>query len=384
MADKQYIKANGVWKEATADYVKVNGVWKMAIAKYVKRNGAWEDATPEPENLYGIVYYRTDNGAGEERKVYLQNATEFASLGFSSSTATATLGAEQIVVKNYNSTATTNVVTGVEIGSQITTLPTRFMSRCMYLERPVNVPSNVTSLGQYFLSYCQNYNLPVTLPNTITTLPDYFMASCSSFNQSITFPSSITSVGNNFMGGCSVFNKAITLSGVASVGDYFMSACLAFNSRVALSSSFTSIGNYFLNACTSYNNTASVATIINRVTTQNATAVTIGNHFMDGCSALDSAGATIYIANSNSSIGTHLFYNCTSLTDFCTFITGSTSGVAPFTASDYSFATDIASASMYSTGIFLNASAYATPAMAAFQSRFPTRNSAPYRKFRTS
>jgi hypothetical protein len=37
-----YIKASGIWKQASAIYVKVSGVWKAATNIYVKASGTWK------------------------------------------------------------------------------------------------------------------------------------------------------------------------------------------------------------------------------------------------------------------------------------------------------------------------------------------------------
>lgn len=176
MAVKLYGSVSGASKEIKKLYGSVNGVSKEIKKLYGSVNGVSKliyttESIPYAE-LYGTVYYKASPSDTTVLSVDLRSVEEFNSLSdpnYNMSIA-ATVGGGSVTVRNSGS----NVIVGVDIGSEITTIPKCFLMACGYFNSPLTIPSNVTSIGNSFMYQCTRMNQPITLPNTLTSIGSVF------------------------------------------------------------------------------------------------------------------------------------------------------------------------------------------------------------------
>lgn len=148
---------------------------------YYIRYIEWE----EPTTQYGYVFYKENPSDTKEKYVELQSLAEFNSLvstqqyNYAWST---TVGEDQITVcsgwknvpaNNYKDPDASNVITGVRIGTDITSIPDLFLYSCVYMEDKYNViiPNTVTTLGRHGFSQLINLNAKVILEDGFVTSP---------------------------------------------------------------------------------------------------------------------------------------------------------------------------------------------------------------------
>ena len=337
MARKLYGSVGGQSKEIKNLYGSINGASRQIVKLYGSAGGVskliYQSITPPPTpSLYGVVYYKANSSSSTVLSVELQSVAECNSLGSEDDDWTASIGGGSVTVSNNS----TNIIVGIDIGTQITTIPDGFLYCCSAFNQPLEIPNTVTSIGEGFMGECDAFNQTITLSNSLTSIGDGFMDVCTSFNQPLTLPSSLTSIGNFFMVSCTAFNQSLTIpSSVTSIGGSFLAGCTAFNQPLTIPNSVTSIGANFMDSCSSFNQ-------------------------------------SLTLPSSLTSIGTYFLYNCNSMTN--TVNVGSLAATIA-TSSNRSFATTSSSAACYTTGITIagaNASAWI--------SRFPNRTSSPYRK----
>ena len=231
---KLYGSVSGQSKEIKKLYGSVGGVSKEIKKLYASVNGQskliYEAASTA---TYGTVYYKASSSATTVQEVAITSLAEFNGLVGTSSASLA-----NVVVNGVTLNATgTNIIVGLEIGSQITSIPDYFLRGCMYFNRPLVLPSGLTSIGANFLYGCSSFNQALTLPSSLTSIGSHFLYICSSFNQALTLPSSLTSIGGSFLYGCKSFNRALTLpSSLTSIGSIFLYNCDAMTSYVNVGS----------------------------------------------------------------------------------------------------------------------------------------------------
>lgn len=183
MAVKSYGSVNGVSKEITKLYGSVNGVSKEIKKLYASVNGVSKLIYEAAASVdYGTVYYKTSSSSSTILSVELQSQAEFESLtgwaGDSSVPAptlnswTASVGGGSVTVSNgYNSTDS-NVIVGVRIGADITSIPIGFLYNCHRLSEPLTIPESVTSIGVYFIANCDNFTGAVNVGSVAATVAD--------------------------------------------------------------------------------------------------------------------------------------------------------------------------------------------------------------------
>ena len=181
---------------------------------------------------YGTVYYKTNPSDTTVQKVEITSLAEFNSLvGTSSSSAFRTV-INGVTLNGQGA----NVVVGLEIGPQITSIPDYFLKSCVYLNQPLVLPSGVTSIGQYFLSGCSSFNQPLTLPSSLSSIGRNFLSTCTSFNQPLVLPSGVTSIGTTFMYNCNAMTSYVNVGSLA--------ATIMSTSNYAFSTTNSTAGSY--------------------------------------------------------------------------------------------------------------------------------------------
>lgn len=317
-------------------YGSANGQAQIVFDRSLSRTNR-----PElPPTSYGRVYYKATSSDTTLKSVELQNVAEFESLCAATSSAytwTATVGATPVVL----SSRSTNCIVGIDIGTEITSIPNYFLYGCSYYKGDLIVPDNVTSIGTYFAGRCGNSSNKLNVVNlgkNVTSIGTYCLT-LSYFepeSSTVILPGEITSIPNNFMYNAYQFNNPIHIPNkVTSIGTYFLSGITIFNSEIIFNSVLISIGAYFLRSCTNFNK-------------------------------------NLMLPPTLTSIGTYFLYQCDSMVSIVNV--GSLAATVA-SSSNYSLSTNSSSAAMYTTGITIAGSTRAN-----WISRFANRTSSPYRK----
>lgn len=228
----------------------------------------------EKPTLYGYVFYKTSPSDTREKYVELQSMTDFNKFQNSSQasypSATVDDGNGGTITLNSRGS---NVVTGFNVGTSITSLPTRFLYNWKYMSHfkigenvttigtyvgcnwgygsgsehlfygSIEIPPSVTTIGNYTFCYINGFNKPITIPSTVTSLPtssDFFSRN-NDFNSPITIESQ-TAVGFNFLNS---FNNTITFGSKCTQVTSFLSYCPIFNQPITFPSTITSIHSSF-------------------------------------------------------------------------------------------------------------------------------------------
>lgn len=316
-------------------YASVNGQTDLILNKSTSRT-----TRPElPPTPYGRVYYKPTTSSTKIESVELQSVAEFESLCSTSSSTyswTATVGATPVTLSSRSSCC----IIGVDIGTEITTIPNLFLYGCSYYYGDLIVPDNVTTIGTYFASRCGNSSNRLNVVN---------------------LGKNVTSLGTN----CLIYSyfqdgSVVTMPGeITAVPNYFMYYAYNFNSPLTISPKVTSIGTYFLGSCQSFNSSI----------TFNPVLTTISGSFLRGASSYNK---DITLPNTLTSIGTYFLYQCNAMS--------STVNVKDLAAtiastSNYTLGTNSSTSAMYTTGIKISGRTRAD-----WISRFPDRTSSPYRK----
>lgn len=316
-------------------YASVNGRADLVLNRSTSRT-----ARPKlPLTSYGRVYYKPTTSSTKIESVELQSVAEFESLCSTSSSTyswTATVGATPVTLSSRGD----NCIIGIDIGTEITTIPDFFLYGCSYYYGDLIVPNNVTTIGTYFASRCGNSNNKLSVVNlgkNVTSLGTYCLAySYFQAGSVVTMPGEITAIPNYFMYYAYDFNSPLTISPKAtSIGTYFLSNCSSFNSSITFNPVLTTIGSSFLRTNTSYNNDITLPT----------TLTSIGAYFLYQCNAMAS---TVNVRSLAATV---------------------------ITSSNYSLSTNSSSAAMYTTGVKI-----AGQTRADWITRLPDRTSSPYRK----
>lgn len=245
-----------------------------------------------PKGAVKSVEVGTDITSIPDRFLYA--CSNLQSVTFSSNSSVSSIGSYFL---GSISSSTTSIAR-IDLPESLRTIGTYFLSSCTAYNQPLAIPTGVTSIGDRFLNPNSSFNSSVTLPTTLTTVGNYFMASCTSFNQPLTIPGSITSLGTYFLSGCTRFNSTITIaSGITSISNYFVNGCTAFNKALTVPEGVTTIGTNFLYRATALNSTVSLPSTLN----------TIGNSFMSSCSKFNQS---LTIPASVTTIGTGFLSSC--------------------------------------------------------------------------
>ena len=173
----------------------------------------------------------------------------------------------------------------VTIQNGITSISSKAFYLCSSLTS-VTIPSSVKSIGDSAFQHCDDL-ASITIPNSVTSIGDSAFDRCSSLT-SITIPSSVTSIGDSAFKGCT----KLTSFSVNSANSYYCSD----NYGVLYNKSKTLLIQYPIG------NTRSSFTIPSSVTS-------IGSSVFYKCSSL----TNVTIPSSVTSIGSSAFYDCTNL-----------------------------------------------------------------------
>lgn len=178
-----YGSVNGQSKELTKLYGSVNGASKLI---YEKQSGP----------AYGIVYYKADSSASTVQSVELQSAAEFNSLCQSmfNTSWTATVGGGAVTVSNNS----TNVIVGIEIGDQITSIGNYFLYFCTSLDWSFTIPSSVTSIGEAFLFQCDAMTGTINVGSLAATIAQSsYWSFGTAYSSAACYTTGITIAGAN-------------------------------------------------------------------------------------------------------------------------------------------------------------------------------------------
>lgn len=209
---KLYASVSGQTKELAKLYCSVNSQTKELIKLYGSVNGVSKliyGGSTGP--MYGIVYYKTNASDPDSaiQSVELQSQAEFESLcgepGSQTLTWSATIGEQQIII---NSSGASNVIVGIEIGRNITSIPNLFLAWCTNFNMDIVIPSNIQSIGDYFMTTCSSFDKTILLQDGLLSIGVNFLANCANFNSDISLPQTLQSIGTNFM----IYPKNMTSS----------------------------------------------------------------------------------------------------------------------------------------------------------------------------
>lgn len=216
---KLYGSVNGQTKEISTLYGSVNNQTKEIKKLYGSVNGQTKLIYEKRAGVgYGTVYYKANASDPDSaiQSVELQSQAEFESLcGKPGSTLTwsATIGEQQIII---NSSGASNVIVGIEIGRNITSIPNLFLAWCTNFNMDIVIPSNIQSIGDYFMTTCLSFDKTILLQDGLLSIGVNFLANCVNFNSDISLPQTLQSIGTNFM----IYPKNMTSSiNVGSLSD---------------------------------------------------------------------------------------------------------------------------------------------------------------------
>lgn len=166
-APKLYGPVNGLSKQIKTLYGSVNGQSKELTKLYGSVNGVskliYEKITGP---AYGVVYYKPSSSSSTVLSVELQSQAEFDSLCRESGSWTASIGGGTVTVSNRG----TNIIFGIDIGKQITTIGNHFLRNCIGFNRTLVLPSRITSIGTDFLYGCNAMVSTVNVGNLSDTI----------------------------------------------------------------------------------------------------------------------------------------------------------------------------------------------------------------------
>jgi len=232
---------------------------------------------------------------------------------FSSSPFTDTSTDTFLTSASYNDR--TNELTGVVIGTLVTSLSNNCFYYCPYLTNAtisntvesigdycfsrtsissIIIPSSVTTMGEACFSRTNISS--IVIPSSVTTMGD----ACFATNYQLTsveIPNSITNLSNNCFYDCTGLTTIVIPDSVITIGNNCFSNCLNLSS-VTIPTSVTSLGNYCFNNCTAL----ITINIPNSITL-------LGNFCFNNCTSLE----TVNLTNSITSLGEYCFANCASI-----------------------------------------------------------------------
>jgi hypothetical protein len=111
-------------------------------------------------------------------------------------------------------------LTGLIIGSGVTSIGDSAFVRCRDLTGSLTIPNNVTSIGKYAFVSCTSLS-NLTLGTKVSTIEKDAFEECSSLSGVLTIPDSVTSIGEYAFNSCSSFTSIVgNFNGAPSVGSY--------------------------------------------------------------------------------------------------------------------------------------------------------------------
>ena len=196
-------------------------------------------------------------------------------------------------------------LTSVTIGSGVTSIGSHAFWSCTSLTS-ITIPESVTSIHGNAFYYCTSLT-SIIIPSSVTSIGRDAFSGCRGLT-SITIPNSVTSIGDDAFSGCSSLTSVTIGSGVTSIGYDAFSNCSSLTSIVVESGNTVYDSRNDCNAIIKTATNTLIAGCKNTIIPNSVTS--IGSHTFYKCSSLTS----ITIPNSVTSIGDYAFYKCSSLT----------------------------------------------------------------------
>ncbi len=131
------------------------------------------------------------------------------------------------------------------IPSSVTAIDGSAFKNCRSLT-VITIPVGVTSIGSYTFYSCSSL-MSITIPVGVTSMGDYAFYKCSSL-MDITIPESVISIGNNAFRFCGSLTDIKIPSGVSSIGSYAFDGCSSLTG-ITIPAGVTSIGASAFSDC---------------------------------------------------------------------------------------------------------------------------------------
>ena len=185
--------------------------------------------------------------------------------------------------------------------NSVVTIGNYAFSGCEKLTGQLTLSNSLVSIGDSAFAWC-GFTYSLTLPNALNTIGEYAFNGCSGFSGSLSIPNSVTSIGKGAFAGCSGFTGSLTLSNsVSSINDDTFNNCYGFTGTLTIPSSVISIGRMAFFACFGFTGSLAIPSSV----------TTIGKEAFNSCSgitAITIPEATTTIGE-NAFKGTGWFYN---------------------------------------------------------------------------
>lgn len=273
---------NGEWWLEVTVAPGTTADWEARFPNYYNNSFDWRRVIwKEAPTPYGYVFYVESNG-GQEKYVELQSQAEFESLVFTNYNQTATVGEDQIILKN---SSYPNMITGISVGTDITSIPNNFCQYCKITKFILQPSTNTVTIGNAVCrvaGWDSNHiatinfnNRGATIGNdffnqhhyvqavkgfgSVTSVGNSFMV-YNNINLTIDDTSGLTSIGNTFLANSQQFNSPIDVSNVTQMPSCFLENCSAFNQPLDFSSVQLAGASGVLDNCTSFNSPITMPT----------------------------------------------------------------------------------------------------------------------------
>ena len=141
--------------------------------------------------------------------------------------------------------------TTLNIGENVQTIPSRFLSGRTLFTGELVIPESVTSIGQNAFDGCTGFTGSLVIPESVTSIGNAAFNGCNGFTGTLTLGNSVTTIGENAFDGCTGFTGPLTIpNAVTTIGANAFSGCTGFSDTLTLGNSVTQIGNTaFFGAC---------------------------------------------------------------------------------------------------------------------------------------
>ncbi len=97
--------------------------------------------------------------------------------------------------------------------TQITAIPTNFLSNATSVSKVI-LPPNLVTIGNSFLLNCAGLIAEVVIPETVTSIGSFFMGRCTSYTAPLSLPAGVKTFPTNFMRNCLNFTGPLALPGI--------------------------------------------------------------------------------------------------------------------------------------------------------------------------
>lgn len=168
-----------------------------------------------------------------------------------------------------------NLIGSLTLNS-VVTIGNYAFSGCEKLTGQLTLSNSLVLIGNSAFAYC-GFTYSLTLPNSLNTIGEYAFSGCSGFSGSLSIPNSVTSIGKGAFMGCSGFTGYLTLSNsVSSINDDTFNNCYGFTGALTIPSSVLSIGKMAFFACFGFTGSLAIPSSV----------TTIGYEAFNSCSGI--------------------------------------------------------------------------------------------------